>query len=326
VSTSDDVALAEATVEASDICVSLVQGSPEWPASQYEPLVCALTCPILSSSPWQVKRQNWVDEWRCQVQRLWREGGKLGGIICANFGLVRGRGLDRCVGAWHAACFRQHEKDVFPVLGVQDVDAALVDESLLEDEDPMRFREAREGDHLLCPFQCDRCHFVNMRKREPRDLNIFDLLVLTCIRRAILDSVWARERLTVNSNRLEGVRYLGICTSMGMEEEAYPARGPYPIVDNWGMKGARAILIRSKDRGRIELEGRTTCSFDAGRTFQAENRRKTILSAAGADHQFWNRHTTLDAQNVIRVGEIWVEGRADVQEWNRGETRINCGS
>jgi hypothetical protein len=38
-------------LKASDVCVSLVQGSAFWPASQHEPLVCALTRPILASSP-----------------------------------------------------------------------------------------------------------------------------------------------------------------------------------------------------------------------------------------------------------------------------------
>jgi hypothetical protein len=82
----------------------------------------------------------------------------------------------------------------FSRTGVQDLDAALVDESLLEDEDPLRFQQAREGDHLLCPFQCDQCHFLNMKKRDYILLNIYDLLVMICIRWAILDSLWARER------------------------------------------------------------------------------------------------------------------------------------
>jgi hypothetical protein len=139
-----------------------------------------------------------------------------------------------CEGAWHGACFKQHLKDKFPVLGVRDLDDALVNEELLEDEDPLRFKEAREGDHLLCPFQCDICHFDNMKKRLPIDGNLYDELSLICIRRAVLDSVWGRERSTVNSNRLEGVRYLGICKALGVERDAYPQRGPFPREDLCG--------------------------------------------------------------------------------------------
>jgi hypothetical protein len=174
----------------------------------------------------------------------------LGGVICANFGWERCLGRASCEGAWHGACYRQHEKDKFPVLGVQDLDDALLAEGLLEEDDPLRFQEAREGDHLLCVFQCNNCHFENMKGRRPRPLNLFDALVLLCIRRAILDTLWARERSTVNSNRLEGVRYLGICDSLGLSDEAYPARGPFPMADTCGMRVACATLIRSMDRGR----------------------------------------------------------------------------
>jgi hypothetical protein len=89
----------------------------------------------------------------------------LGAVICANFGCERCPGQGNCKGVWHGACYTQHTKDKFPVLGVKDLDNALLDEGLLEEEGPMRFREAREGDHLLCGFQCDDCHFQNMRGR-----------------------------------------------------------------------------------------------------------------------------------------------------------------
>jgi hypothetical protein len=168
----------------------------------------------------------------------------LGGVICANFGWQGGQGMATCEGAWHGACFKQHLKDKFPVLGVKDLDDALVNEELLEED------EARDGDHLVCPFQCDLCHFDNMKRRPPTEGNLYDELCLICNRRVILDSLWARERTTVNSNRLEGVRYLGICKALGLEDEAYPERGPFPRQDLWGMRVACAVLICSLDRGK----------------------------------------------------------------------------
>jgi hypothetical protein len=144
----------------------------------------------------------------------------------------------------------QDEKDSFPVLGAKDLDDALLDEKLLEDDNLLRFQEAREGDHLLCGFQCDVCHFIDMKGRAPQTGNVYDSLVLLCVRRASLDTLWARERLTVHSNKMEGVRYLGISWIMGLEEEAYPARGPFPCSDIWGMRVACAILMRSMDKGR----------------------------------------------------------------------------
>jgi hypothetical protein len=69
------------------------------------------------------------------------------------------------------------------VLALVDVNEGLVNDDAMEDEDPMRFREARDGDHLMCPFQCDECVFVNLQKRRAIDDNIKDLLTIICIRR-----------------------------------------------------------------------------------------------------------------------------------------------
>jgi hypothetical protein len=63
-------------LKAADCCVTLLQGAPLWVARQHEPVVCALICPLLKHRPWQVKQQAWVEEWKCQVPRLWREGGR----------------------------------------------------------------------------------------------------------------------------------------------------------------------------------------------------------------------------------------------------------
>jgi hypothetical protein len=89
------------------------------------------------------------------------------------------------------------------VLGVKNLDDALVNKELLEEDDPQRFREARDGDHLVCPFQCDLCHFENMKRRLPTDGNLYNELCLICIQRVILDSLWAKERTMVKSNRLD---------------------------------------------------------------------------------------------------------------------------
>jgi hypothetical protein len=61
--------------KASDCCVSLLQGSPAWVAKQHEPVVCTLIGPLFSCRPWRVKSHYWVEEWRSEVPRLWRQGG-----------------------------------------------------------------------------------------------------------------------------------------------------------------------------------------------------------------------------------------------------------
>jgi hypothetical protein len=80
------------------------------------------------------------------------------------------------------------------VLASVDVNEGLVNDEAMENEDPMRFREVRDGDHLMCPIQCDDYVFVNLRKRRAMDNDIRDLLTIICIRRIILDGFWVRER------------------------------------------------------------------------------------------------------------------------------------
>ena len=75
----------------------------------------------------------------------------------------------------------------------------LIAEEELEVEEKERFKVARDGDHLMTPFQCDQCQFINLRGKLPSDSEI-DQRLLFFIRRAILDSFWSWESSTVKSN------------------------------------------------------------------------------------------------------------------------------
>jgi hypothetical protein len=132
---------------------------------------------------------------------------------------------------------------------MQDLDDALMAEEDLEEDDPARFREARDGDHLLTPFQCDCCHFQNIKRRNPDLTDHQDKLLSISIRRAILDSFWSRERGTVSGNRREGQRHLSHCDAFGVEDK-YPSRGPFPVEDLGGMLTACSLLLRSLDAGK----------------------------------------------------------------------------
>ena len=81
------------------------------------------------------------------------------GVVCANFGFKRGVTSNACKNAWHASCFVQHVNDSFPSMNSKLEDEDLIDEDRMEVDDEMRFREARDGDHLMTNFQCDCCHF-----------------------------------------------------------------------------------------------------------------------------------------------------------------------
>jgi hypothetical protein len=64
----------------------------------------------------------------------------------------------------------------------------------------VRCMEGRNGENLVCPFQCDLCHFRNIKKRDPFAGDLKDLSLLCGIRRAKLDAFWARRPGIVKSN------------------------------------------------------------------------------------------------------------------------------
>jgi hypothetical protein len=75
-----------------------------------------------------------------------------------------------------------------------------------------------------------------------------DRLCLLGIRRAILDSFWARETATVDVNRREAKRFLFDASLMGIVRP-YPRRGPFKMEDEWGMGPAAVLLMRSLEKG-----------------------------------------------------------------------------
>ena len=128
------------------------------------------------------------------------------------------------------------------------MDDSMLATTDLAADDPERFKLAKGGDHLMCPFQCDGCNFQNLKKRAPGASDT-DGVLLLCIRSAHLDALWAREPATVHSNRREGVRVLELSKQLGLENP-YPRRGPYPVKDSFGMGVAAMMLMRSLDTGK----------------------------------------------------------------------------
>jgi hypothetical protein len=119
----------------------------------------------------------------------------------------------------------------------------------LEDRKHQRTgRTVIAGDHLMCPFQCDECHFVNIHGRASRRGDVKDCLCLLVLRRAILDSFWGRERVTVDATRGEAARYIQAAGLMGVVKPN-PRRDPFPIRDEWGMTTAMVLLLRSREKG-----------------------------------------------------------------------------
>ena len=193
-------------------------------------------------------------------------------------------------------------------------------DALVEDA---RFRFARPGDHLLCPYQCDLCHFRNMMKRDPVG-DIPDMELLACVRRAQIDAFWSRVPSTVFGNLIEGRKMLEAAQRLRIENpfERYP-RGPFPVMDVFGMAFACTTLVRSLDPGRNSdtvqydtLRGQrtfvnnyvhTTPSGQGGLTTLVGDRQRLVLTESVTNHYFYSRF--MEGQHE-RLGDVRIPDRA----------------
>jgi hypothetical protein len=225
------------------------------------------------------------------------------------------------VRAWHGRCYRQGSNDPFPVMQVDDLDDSLMGAEELEVDDPDRFRVARDGDHLMCPFQCDVCHFRNIQDRDPGARHE-DALFLMCIRRANLDALWARESATVKGNRGRFAKVIEVSSALGLEEP-YPARGPYPEADSFGMANACMLLMRSLDKGKnaptIQYETMRglrshfanffhTVPGGAGYSTVSDSARGGTFFSSSPTNSYWFRRFMLGCHR--RMGDVWIPDRA----------------
>jgi hypothetical protein len=121
-------------------------------------------------------------------------------------------------------------------------------------QDKHNYRKARNGDFLMCAFQCDLCHFRNTQKRDPGIEDPLDIILLMNIHRANLDAFWARKSSTVSHNgatmrnivRVSQERF-SVTGSI-----VFKAQGPHPLEDSFGMLKACVLLDHSLNQGRNE--------------------------------------------------------------------------
>ena len=135
----------------------------------------------------------------------------------------------------------------FPVRKLYDEDGELLDDHL----DERRFNEARAGDHLMTPFQCELCHFRNIYHKNPSLMSPVHQEALDFFRRASLDAFWSRASSTEKGNLNEGKWGYRFVTRMNAPC-LVPEMGPFPLADTMGMMTAAAILDRSLDPGITE--------------------------------------------------------------------------
>ena len=119
-------------------------------------------------------------------------------------------------------------------------------------EEESRYLQARNGDHLVTPFQCDLCHFRNLMQRDPVGGHPQDHRLLKMIRRANLDALWSREPSTVRGT-LNMCRQGGrIAGGLGFRDQLFRPMGPHPLEDTFGMGAAVVMLQQSLSPGKYD--------------------------------------------------------------------------
>ena len=112
------------------------------------------------------------------------------------------------------------------------------------------FLKARNGDSLICPFECDYCGFERLTARSP-DLSLDqDKTLMMCIRQANLDAFWSRRPGTVSKSRLGFLYHRKTSELLGFIP--FPFAQPMPKDCNYGLEYAVTMLWKSLDKGRHE--------------------------------------------------------------------------
>jgi hypothetical protein len=148
---------------------------------------------------------------------------------------------------WCGDCYIAHPNDPFPV------QPPLEEEEGIEAEarEDIAHKKARDGDHLMgIPFECDLCHFRNLKKRDPILTDHGDAYMLMCIRRAVLDALWSRSSSTVKSNLARVVKdYQAADITFGLKD--YLPQLGWPVLeDRVGMGIAIVTLMASLRPGK----------------------------------------------------------------------------
>ena len=157
---------------------------------------------------------------------------------------------------WCAECYISSPESNFHVADPENLYGAGGDEDRLEsgwaakESDRIRYGEAREGDDLLVPFECDFCVFAKLTGRLfGREAVDSDVFLMSCIRRVILDAFWSRSRSTVVNNTRLFREMMTLSQQLGFEPP-YEAPGPLPGFDHCGYRVAILMIVKSLKTGR----------------------------------------------------------------------------
>ncbi len=150
--------------------------------------------------------------------------GRGGGFVGASPQQMRA--LDTLPTGMVQNCYKPLDSGEFTIVKPLDKDGVIMNNP----DEEQCYVQARDGDNLVTPFQCDLCHFRNLMKCDPVDDLAQDIRVQKLIWRANLDAIWSREPGTVNSTLQLDRQGARIASSLGFSGELYRPMGPFPFV------------------------------------------------------------------------------------------------
>jgi hypothetical protein len=124
---------------------------------------------------------------------------------------------------------------------------------------------ARNGDHLMIPFECNLCIFWKLRKKDPLPKDPLDDLLLACVRRMNLDTFWSRAPDTVRGNNDKLAGMLSLSRLVRLRSPCVHD-GLYLDYNHCGYEVAIDILMMSRRKGRTS---KTHLQFDSIRKLQS---------------------------------------------------------
>jgi hypothetical protein len=118
-------------------------------------------------------------------------------------------------------------------------------------KDALHYKVARNGDHLITPFQCHYCLFWMLTGWIPDPSNFLDSQLICCLIRANLDAFWGQEPNTVSANCRNLELLIETWCKVGIGLTALPALGPYPREEIFGVSIAVGMLLKSLQPGHL---------------------------------------------------------------------------
>jgi hypothetical protein len=169
----------------------------------------------------------------------------------------------------------------------------------VDEGDERRYLEARPGDALICPFECDECVFFRLERRWPDWTDPGTKFLGAHIRRVNLDVFWSRQSGTVRQNLREFKEQAIQGEEFGFA--AFDPIGPFDRAYDSGMRAALGVLFKSQRPGRHEAK----MKFSAAR--RARTIHTNVFKASAKGHELSLFVRTDKKRSIVSVNPTDTE-------------------